>query len=101
MTDSSNSSESRDRLDRLETLAGNILLALDQLRLRQEISQGQIDQLRQSQAETNQRIDNFASEVLNVFGEVFGRIDEMQSEVRGLQTESRRILDEMQRRDNE
>lgn len=31
------------------------------------------------------------------FNEVLARIDEMQSEVRGLQTENRRILDRMER----
>jgi methyl-accepting chemotaxis protein len=31
---------------------------------------------------------------------VIGRIDEMQSEVRGLQTENRRILDQLINRDN-
>jgi hypothetical protein len=39
--------------------------------------------------------------VLQVFGEVVEQIDQTQLEVRGLQTENCRILDEMQRRRDE
>ena len=65
------------RLDRLEALAETTLLAIQQ-------QQGQINQLRDG-----------ISEVVGMFATQAEQIAEMQTEVRGLQVENRRILDHL------
>lgn len=68
-----------DRLDRLEALAETILLAIQQ-------QQGQTNDLRESVQDTVQMVGTLASEM-----------HDMHSEIRGLQTENRRILDRLER----
>lgn len=63
------------RLDRLEALAETILLALQQQQL-------QINGLRESVQDT-----------VSMIGTLGHEMSEMQSEIRGLQQENRRILD--------
>lgn len=70
-----------ERLDRLETLSETILLAIQQ-------QQGQIGDLRAS-----------IVDVVGMITDITTNIHEMQSEVRGLQTENRRILERLERRD--
>lgn len=65
------------RLDRLERLAETTLLAIQQ-------QQAQIDQLRDG-----------INEVVGMFATQAEQIAEMQTEVRGLQVENRRILDHL------
>jgi hypothetical protein len=65
------------RLDRLEALAETTLLAIQQ-------QQRQVDQLRDG-----------ISEVVAMFATQAEQIAEMQTEVRGLQVENRRILDHL------
>ena len=72
------------RLDRLEALAETMLLAIQQQQ-QQTTEQGrQIDQLRDG-----------ISEVVGMFATQAEQIAEMQTEVRGLQVEIRRILDHL------
>ncbi len=66
------------RLDRLEALSETILLAIQQ-------QQGQISDLRASIADTVSMIGSQADDM-----------HEMQSEIRGLQTENRRILERLE-----
>jgi predicted nuclease with TOPRIM domain len=85
-----------DRLDRIEAVlyrlaltvesnAANIFeLSQTQLRMMQEFSEYRRDM-------TEMRAD--AREMTTTQTQVLQRIDEMQTEVRGLQTENRRILD--------
>lgn len=63
------------RIDRLEALAETILLAIQQ-------QQAQIDDLRASVVDTVSMIGTLANEM-----------NDMQSEIRGIQSENRRILD--------
>lgn len=63
------------RLDRLEALAETILLAIQQ-------QQVQINDLRASVVDTVSMIGTLANEM-----------NDMQSEIRGMQSENRRILD--------
>lgn len=70
------------RLDRLESLAETILLAVQQ-------QQQQINGLRESVQDTVGMIGILGSQM----GEMQVQMGEMQSEVRGLQQENRRILD--------
>ena len=65
------------RLDRLEALAETTLLAIQQ-------RQRQVDQLRDG-----------ISEVVAMFATQAEQIAEIQTEVRGLQVENRRILDHL------
>ncbi|MBD1864544.1 MULTISPECIES: hypothetical protein [Trichocoleus] len=76
-----------------------IFLALDQLRQRQEASQNQIERLGEEQhnltglvGELIQSIDRTASEA----AADRAMMQQMQSEVRGLQTENHRILEYLQ-----
>lgn len=66
------------RLDRLEALAETILLAVQQ-------QQSQVNDLRASVVDLVGMIGNLGTD-----------IHEMQSEVRGLQTENRRILERLE-----
>lgn len=63
------------RLDRLEALAETILLAIQQ-------QQGQINDLRASVVDT-----------VSMIGTVVNEMNDMQLEIRGIQSENRRILD--------
>ncbi|MEO0536010.1 MAG: hypothetical protein AAF215_19305 [Cyanobacteria bacterium P01_A01_bin.123] len=65
------------RLDRLEALAETTLLAIQQ-------QQGQINELREG-----------IGEVVSMFSQQAVQVAEMQSEIRGLQVENRRILDHL------
>lgn len=67
-----------ERLDRLEALAETILLAVQQ-------QQTQMGDLRESVADTVGMIGSLAEEMHT-----------MQSEIRGLQTENRRILERLE-----
>jgi hypothetical protein len=80
-----------DRLDRMEALVGNILIALDQLRLRQEITQAQIDAL-------TGRVDAFVQEVATAIGTLAQESDADRAAIRELQSENRRILDILENR---
>jgi hypothetical protein len=81
------------RLDRLETLAETTLLAIQQLALQQRDLAAQ---QQAAQAETRDSINDLVS-MIGTLGQNADRhwaaIQEMQSEVRGLQTENRRILE--------
>lgn len=66
------------QLDRLEALSETILLAIQQ-------QQGQINDLRASVEDTVSMIGSLANDM-----------HEMQSEIRGLQTENRRILERLE-----
>lgn len=70
------------RLDRLESLAETILLAIQQ-------QQGQINDLRASVVDTVSMIGTVVNEMNDMQTEIRG----MQAEVRGMQLENRRILD--------
>jgi hypothetical protein len=69
------------RLDRLEALSETILLAIQQ-------QQTQISDLRAS-----------AVDCVTMIGTLGNEMHEMQAEIRGLQTENRRILEILQQRD--
>ena len=85
-----------DRLDRVEAILDRLALTVEsnatnitelsqtQLRMMQEFSEYRRDML-----ETRADI----REMANTQAQVLHRIDEMQAEFRGLQTENRRILD--------
>jgi radical SAM superfamily enzyme len=81
MTDSTSPS----RLDRLEALAETILLAIQQ----------QNTQI----AHNSTRIDHLVEDTLSMITTLAEQMGEMQSEIRGLQTENRRILERLERRD--
>lgn len=70
------------RIDRLEALAETILLALQQQQLQLQQQQLQINGLRESVQDT-----------VSMIGTLGHEMSEMQSEIRGLQQENRRILD--------
>jgi hypothetical protein len=70
-----------DRLDRLEALAETILLAIQQQKEQQD----------RDRQEWRAGIDD----VVSMVGTIAQRIDEMQTEVRGMQLENRRILDHL------
>jgi hypothetical protein len=77
------------RLDRLETLAETTLLAIQQLALQQ----------RDAQAETRASINDLIGMIGTLSQNAdrhWAAIQEMQSEVRGLQTENRRILERLE-----
>lgn len=73
------------RLDRLETLAETILLAIQQQQGQTQENSTQISDLRASVQDTVQMVGTLASEM-----------HLMQSEIRGLQTENRRILERLE-----
>ncbi|MGV0027540.1 hypothetical protein [Phormidesmis priestleyi] len=94
-----------DRLDRIES-------SLEQLTQRQEITQSQIDQLTQRQEITQSQIDSQGSVIAELrttaelllqvvtqyqqnFEVIAAEIRDMTTEIRGLQTENRRILDRL------
>ncbi len=84
---------STERLDRLETLAETILLAIQQL-----VNQQQ--QLQQSLHEEVTEVVGMINTLAQENGKVFERMDVMQSEihvmqsdVRGLQVENRRMIE--------
>jgi hypothetical protein len=73
-----------ERLDRLaELTAETAAVAAENTNRFTELAQAML-RLSESQLRTNQNVDL-----------IIARIDEMQSEVRGLQTENRRILDRL------
>ena len=74
-----------DRLDRLEALAETILLAVQQ-------QQTQIGDLRESIADTVGMIGSLAEEMHIMQNE----IRDIQLDIRGLQTENRRILERLE-----
>jgi predicted nuclease with TOPRIM domain len=75
-----------ERLDRFASSVDSAIseLSQNQLRMMQEFSEYRRDM-------TEMRAD--FREMANTQAQVLHRIDEMQAEVRGLQTENRRILD--------
>lgn len=75
-----------ERLDRLEALAETILLAIQQ-------QQQQRNEDRQEFRETIEDVVSMVAQVAETSGTAIQRIDEMQSEIRGLQVENRRMLD--------
>jgi uncharacterized protein YoxC len=80
-------------LDRVSTQQETNALAIERLVERQSRTDAAIERLVENQSRTDAAI-----EALTGFaGEVFKSIQEMQSEVRGLQTENRRILDRLER----
>jgi uncharacterized phage infection (PIP) family protein YhgE len=89
-----------NRTDELEVDIQDIKAALNQLidftYQSQNRNQQQINALTQVSRETQEGIRSL-TESVKVLAEAqlqtFSRIDEMQSEIRGIQTESRRILD--------
>jgi tRNA A37 methylthiotransferase MiaB len=103
-----------DRLDRLEALAENNTLAIQALSEQTAINErltadnaNAIKVLTEHQAQYSEQL---RSEVTNLaelihvlsqqHGETIARIDVMQSEVRGLQVETRRILERWDNNDN-
>lgn len=82
--------QSNDRLDRLEALAENILLAIQQQQGQIQENSRQIAEMRESVVDTVGMIGTLANEM-----------SEMQAEVRGLQSENRRILDILLNQRNE
>ncbi len=95
-----NSPTQPDRLDRIESVLERLAIANEQasnrlssLEARTEVillavqqQQSQISDLRESVADTVQMVGSLANEM-----------HQMQSEIRGLQTENRRILDRLER----
>jgi hypothetical protein len=86
------------RLDRIE----RILL---QVAEQQQVNTEAITQLQTTQARTQKNLDDLIEETLQMFGDSIAQADqdraimrEMQSEVRGLQTENRRIFEVLRRR---
>jgi hypothetical protein len=73
------------RLDRLETLAETILLAIQQQQSQTQENSAQISGLRASVQDTVQMVGTLASEM-----------HLMQADIRGLQTENRRILERLE-----
>lgn len=72
------------RLDRLEALSETILLAIQQQQVQMQQQQSQINDLRVSIEDT-----------VSMIGTLGNEMHEMQSEIRGLQTENRRILERL------
>jgi chromosome segregation ATPase len=87
-----------DRLDRIEAV-------LDRLTLTVESNATNISELSQTQLRMMQEFADYRRdmtemradfrETANAQTQILQRIDEMQAEVRGLQTENRRILDHL------
>lgn len=80
--------DARNRLDRLETLAETTLLAIQQLAVQQ----------RQIQSDLTLSVSDVVSmvgELGNQMSTFTTHMEEMQSEIRGLQLENRRILEEL------
>jgi chromosome segregation ATPase len=87
-----------DRLDRIEAV-------LDRLTLTVESNATNISELSQTQLRMMQEFADYRRdmtemrtdyrEAVNTQTQILQRIDEMQAEVRGLQTENRRILDHL------
>jgi len=93
-----------ERLDRLEALAETILLAIQQQQATQNADR---QEFRGSLEAGRQELRACIDDVVGMIGtlaetatETFARIDLMQSEIRGLQTENRRILERMEQRDS-
>jgi predicted nucleic acid-binding Zn-ribbon protein len=88
--------ESNDRLDRIESLL--LQLAESAVRHDNQLSRIEVAVTANTEAIASMREshDQLINESVEWFGEVFTRIDEMQSEVRGLQTENRRILERLE-----
>ncbi len=82
--------QSNDRLDRLEALAETILLSIQQQQGQINENSRQISEMRASVVDTVSMIGTLANEM-----------SEMQAEVRGLQSENRRILDILLNQRNE
>ncbi len=84
------------RLDRLETLAETTLLAIQQIALQQrDLATQQHDGQSETRASINDLI-NMISTLSQNADRHWTTIQEMQSEVRGLQTENRRILERLE-----
>lgn len=81
-----------ERLDRLEALAETILLAIQQ-------QQTQITEVREQQdrdrQEFRENLRESVDDVVSMIATLANNMSEMQSEVRGLQAENRRILDQL------
>lgn len=74
------------RIDRLEALAETILLAIQQ-------QQGEIGELRVSV----QGLRDSVNDTVSMVGSVLNEMHMMQADIRGLQTENRRILERLER----
>lgn len=91
MTDSSNSGNLSDRVTALEIDMQDIKLALNQLIDYTDQSQRRTDlQMQDTQTQMREMM-NAIQTLVEAQRETFARIDEMQAEVRGLQTENRRM----------
>jgi predicted transcriptional regulator len=75
-----------ERLDRLETLAETMMLAIQQLAHQQQ-------QLQQNLHDEVVKVVGMVNLMVQENGKVLERIDLMQSEIRGLQVENRRMIE--------
>jgi chromosome segregation ATPase len=87
-----------DRLDRIEAVLDRLTLTVESNATNiSELSQTQLRMMQESadyrRDMTEMRTDY--REAVNTQTQILQRIDEMQAEVRGLQTENRRILDHL------
>jgi phage shock protein A len=105
-----NDNNGSSRLDRIESLLLQLAESsvrhdnefsrweqrMDRAAERMDRIEATVDGNAQAIAQMQQSHDQLIHESLEWFGQVFTRIDEMQSEVKGLQTENRRILERLE-----
>jgi response regulator of citrate/malate metabolism len=100
------------RLDRIERILLQVAEQQQRTQEQQQRTQEQVDtnvaaitRLEAAQEKTQKNLDDLIEETLQMFGDSIAQADqdraimrEMQSEVRGLQTENRRIFEVLRRR---
>lgn len=104
MTNPTNTYWTDDRLNQLAALSAANAEAIAQSRQQQEATTANIEVLREQQAATNTNIDILVGIVTahqERFTALLEEIREIKAEIRGLQTENRRILDHLLEQDNE
>lgn len=89
-----------NRIDRLEALAETILLAIQQQQVQTNDLSGSVQGLQETVQASSAQISELRASVLDtvqMVGTLASEMNLMHSEIRGLQTENRRILDRLER----
>lgn len=85
------------RVDRLENDSIDLKMAVSALLSTVEIHQRDMEAFRINADRTNRNVEA----ILQIMSQSLERMEAMESDIRGLQTENRRILDVLQQRNND
>lgn len=100
----SQSDDLSNRVDRLENESIDIKMAVSALLTTVEIHQRDMETFRGSIDRTNQNLERTnrnVEAILQIMSQSLERMEAMESDIRGLQTENRRILDVLQQRNTD